>query len=182
MALLAAPQLHAQSDTVKQQYTIIDTTEHQTLPDLWVIKKPELKTKRAKRKYWRLVRDVKKTLPYANDISRMILEADDTLKTMDSDRERRKFLKQKEKELLADYDKPMRSLTLNQGKLLIKLVDRECSQTSYELVKMYRGGLTAFFWQSFARIMGADLKDQFDARGDDFLIEYVIIMVKNGQI
>lgn len=172
---------YAQNGTQNgETYIKVDTSMHKILPEVNVYPRPKFKSKRKERRYWRLVRDIKKTLPYAKEISAMVIAANDTLQTLKNDKEKRKYLKAKEKELLADYDKPMRNLTLSQGKLLIKLVDRNCSETSYELVKMYRGGFTAFFWQSFARIMGANLKDEYDANGEDELIERVIYMVENG--
>lgn len=173
--------IKAQDNTAdSQQYIKVDTSVHKILPEIQVRPTPKFKSKRIERKYWRLVRDIKKTLPYANQISAMVIAANDTLKTLENDKEKRKYLKAKEKELLSDYDKPMRNLTLNQGRLLIKLVDRNCSETSYELVKMYRGGFTAFFWQSFALIVGANLKDEYNEDGEDHMIEHVIYMVENG--
>lgn len=163
-----------------ENYIKVDTSIHKILPEVNVYPTPKFTSNRMERRYWRLVRDVKKTLPYANEISAMVIAANDTLQTLKNDKERRKYLKIKEKELLSDYDKPMRSLTLSQGRLLIKLVDRNCSETSFELVKMYRGGFTAFFWQSFARIMGANLKDEYDPDGEDQMIEHVIYLVENG--
>ncbi len=171
-------------DSIPQmpRYIVIDTTKPQMLPEIRVLEKPILETKKMERRYTRLVRDVKKTLPYARQISEIVLAVNDTLLTIESEKAQKKYLKSKEDELMSKFDKQMRKLTLRQGMLLIKLVDRECSQTSYELVKMYRGGLTAFFWQSFARVMGANLKDEFDPAGEDYMIEYVIYMVEHGLI
>ncbi len=171
-------------DSIPQppRFFVIDTTKPQQLPELLVIEKPDLDNKRIHRRYTRLVRDVKKTLPYAKQISGIVLAVNDTLLTMESEKQQNKYLKTMEKELMEQFEKPMKKLTLRQGMLLIKLVDRECSETSYELVKTYRGGLTAFFWQSFARIMGANLKEEYDAAGEDHMIEYVIFMVENGLV
>ncbi len=163
-------------------YTLIDTTQHQVLPSLTVHPRPEFKSRRMERKYWKLVRDVKKTLPYAKGISHLVLSLEDTLNTFESDRVKRKFLKGKEKELFADYEKPLKNLTFSQGKLLIKLVDRECSETTFELVQLYRGKLTAFFWQSFAVVFGMNLKNEYDEAGEDLMLEHVVQMVESGYL
>jgi len=73
-------------------------------------------------------------------------------------------------------------MTINQGRLLLKLIDRECEQTSYELIKVYRGSVTAFFWQGVARIFGSNLKDGYNPSDKDKVIERVILLVEAGQI
>lgn len=177
------PSLLAQIDSVpKSEGVRIDTTMHQILPAVTVYPTPEFKSKRMERQYWKLVRDVKKTLPYAKGISELVLSLEDTLQTFPDQRSKRKFLKSKEKELFADYEQPLKNLTFSQGRLLIKLVDRECSETSYELVQLYRGNLAAFFWQSVAVIFGMNLKNEYDEAGEDFIIEHVVFMVENGLI
>lgn len=172
---------YGQSDTKEwQHYTLIDTTQHQILPEIKVFSRPAFKNKRQEKYYWRLVRDVKKTLPYAKQIAAIVWEINDTLHLIENEKEKRKFLKIKEKQLFSDFETPMKGLTFNQGMLLIKLVDRECSETSYELVKMYRGGFTAFFWQSFAVLLGGNLKSEYNPQEEDFIIEHVINMVEIG--
>ena len=87
-----------------------------------------------------------------------------------------------EKGLKAQYTPKLKKLTLNQGKLLIKLIDRQSNQTSYELVKAFLGSFKAGFYQAFAWTFGASLKKEYDADGDDQLTERVILQVMSGQI
>jgi len=76
----------------------------------------------------------------------------------------------------------MRRLTFTQGKILIKLIDRETSNTSYELIRQYRGKISAIFWQGIARIFGANLKSTYDPRGDDYLIEHIVREIEAGRL
>ena len=76
----------------------------------------------------------------------------------------------------------MKKLTFRQGKLLIKLVDRECNQSSYELVKAFMGPFKAGMYQAFAALFGASLKKEYDPENDDKLVERVIVLVENGQL
>ena len=89
-------------------------------------------------------------------------------------------MKQVEKELLDEYEDDLKKLTITQGRILIKLVDRETGATSYELVKELRGSFSAFFWQAFARIFGSTLKAEYDPYGEDRLIEEIVLLIDNG--
>lgn len=150
------------------------------LPDLWVF--PSFKNRKQEQYYWKLVRDVKRTLPYAKIVAKELSETNKLLMQMPNDKERKKYLAQYEKDIYKKYEPELRKLTLSQGKLLIKLIDRECNNTSYDLIKMYRGSIRAFFYQGFARIFGANLKSKYDAYKEDKILERVIILVEAGQI
>lgn len=145
---------------------------------------PELKFKNEKewREYYRLVRNVKKTLPIARIINNTILETYEYLETLPDKKSKEKHLKRVEKGLKDQYTPMMKKLTFAQGKLLIKLVDRECNQSSFELVRAFMGPFKAGFYQTFAAIFGASLKKEYDPQGDDKMTERVIILVENGQI
>jgi hypothetical protein len=99
-----------------------------------------------------------------------------------SDKERRQLMKRAEDELKAEFEDDLKKLTFKQGLILIKLVDRETGNTSYELVQELRGKFTAFFWQAFARLFGYNLKVEYDPLGDDKEIEDIVVMIENGQI
>ena len=73
-------------------------------------------------------------------------------------------------------------MTISQGRLLIKLIDRETQNTSYDLIKDYRGKLSAAFWQGIARIFGTNLKEEYDRFGDDALIEIIIMEIESGRL
>ena len=96
--------------------------------------------------------------------------------------DRKKYLAKYEKEVFKKYEADLRKLTINQGRLLLKLIDRECNSTSYDLIRNYRGSVSAFFWQGVARIFGSNLKSEYDAKGNDKILERVIILVESGQL
>jgi hypothetical protein len=152
-----------------------------TLPAVYVFPKLVFKNKKAEKFYWRTVRDVKLTLPYAKLIARMLYDTEQHLKTL-SEKEQKKYLKKYEKELLGKYDKDVRRMTRSQGRLLIRLIERECDRNAYELIKLYRGGFTAFFWQGIGRIFGMNLKTEFEDNEEDKIIERIITLVESGAL
>ena len=93
-------------------------------------------------------------------------------------------MKKYEKALLKQYEPTMRKFTLSQGKMMIKLIDRETNKTSYELIKEIRGGFVAFWWQAFAKMVGADLKEDFNlsTKEKDRIIERVITLYEAGML
>lgn len=159
-----------------------DTIANFALPVLHIFKPLRLNTRDQQLAYRRLVRDVKKTLPYAKIVSTTLMETYDYLETLPSEREKRKHLKQMEKDLLKEYTPKLRKLTLNQGKLLIKLIGRETGSSSYGLIDAYLGGFSAGFWNSMAGVFGATLKVEYDPEGEDAMIERVCVMVERGYI
>jgi hypothetical protein len=137
----------------------------------------------AEKKYRRLVRDVKKAYPYAKIAGQRIKEYQDLIADK-KNRERKKLMKEAEKNLKNEFKKDLENLTVNQGKILMKLIDRETGNSSYDLVKEYRGKMTAFFWQSFAVIYDDDLnmKVRYDKDGEDRIIEEIIGMIDRQEI
>ena len=159
-----------------------DTIPHKLLNEVTVIKPWEFKNKREQVQYSRLVRNIKITLPYARVSSAKLKEINDNLAKIPTDKERKAYLKRAEDELFAEFEAPLRKLSFSQGKLLIRLIDRETGNTGYELIRHYKGGLSAFFWQGIARIFGANLKDQYNAEEDDKMIEHIIRLIDIGAI
>ena len=142
----------------------------------------KFKNRREMAKYYKLIRDVKKVLPISKEINRAIIETYEYLQTIPTQKERQKHLKAVEKGLKEQYTPRMKKLSFAQGKLLIKLVDRQTHSTSYELVKAFMGPFKAGFYQTFAALFGASLKKQYDPTGDDALTERVILLVESGQL
>lgn len=140
------------------------------------------KSRRSERAYYKLVRDVKRTLPLARMINQILIETYEYMQTLPEEKAREEHIKRVEKGLKEQYTPMMKKLTFSQGKLLIKLVDRECNQTSYELVKAFVGPFRAGFYQTFASMFGASLKKEYDPDADDALTERVILMVESGQL
>ena len=130
--------------------------------------------------YWRTVRDVKKALPLAKIVGREIAETNKILYRLPNDKARKEYLNEYEKRLFAEYEPVLRKMTTSQGRMLIKLIDRECQQNSYDIIRIYRGGFSAFFWQGVARIFKADLKAEYDPENEDRAIEQIIELVEAG--
>ena len=159
-----------------------DTIPYVKLPIVYIFKPLKFKNKREMAKYYKLIRDVKKVLPISKEINRAIIETYEYLQTIPTEKERQKHLKAVEKGLKEQYTPRMKKLSFAQGKLLIKLVDRQTNSTSYELVKAFMGPFKAGFYQTFAALFGASLKKQYDPSGEDALTERVILMVENEQL
>ncbi len=157
-----------------------DTLYQLTVPPAVVYAKPVFKNERAKREYKRLVHNFSKTYPYALQAKERLQQIEVEMMKIDSKKEREEYLKQQEKALFKEFEQPLKKLTFSQGKLLMRLIDREAGQTSYYLIKNLKGGLTAFFWQGIARLFGADLKKPYDKYGEDKPVEALVRMYHDG--
>ena len=154
-----------------------------------VIKLPEIeiysfhpRTRKEQRQLSRLMYNVKKVYPYAKLAGIKLKEYEDTLSRCKSDREKKLIMKRVEKEINAQYGPELKDLTFSQGKILIKLIDRETGDTSYDLVSEFRGEFVAFFYQAFAKVFGYNLKVRYDPNGEDRNIEHIVRMIENGQL
>lgn len=132
--------------------------------------------------YYKLRRDVLKAYPYAKLAGKKLKEINDNLGHLQTDKEKRRYIKETEKELKEQFEKDLKNLTITQGKILIKLIDRETGNTSYSLVKELRGGFQAFLWQGVARLFSSNLKSEYDPLGQDQLIEGIVKGIENGDI
>jgi hypothetical protein len=159
-----------------------DTVLLAFLHDIYVFPRQNFKNKAQEQFFWKTVRDVKKTLPYAKLVASELTQTNLKLANFSNDKDRKKYLNQFEKEVFIKYEADLKKMTINQGRLLLKLIDRECEQSSYDLIKIYRGNINAFFWQGVARLFGSNLKDNYDAADKDKLVERVILLVEAGQL
>lgn len=141
---------------------------------------PKFPKKSDFRKYERLVYNLKRVYPYALIVRSKLYSVNQDLMDFQSEKERKEYIKRVEKDVFAQYEGDMRQMTITQGRLLIKLIDRETQNTSYTLIKDYRGKLAAAFWQGIARIFGTNLKEQYDPYGEDALIESIILEIESG--
>ncbi|MDA3823964.1 MAG: DUF4294 domain-containing protein [Bacteroidales bacterium] len=132
------------------------------------------------RRYRRIIRNVKKAYPYAIIANLKIKALDKELANITSKKEQREYMRESEKKIMQEFEDELKRLTVSQGIVLVKLIDREIGLTSYEVIKDIRGGFTAFFWQGIARIFGNDLKLQYDAADKDKVIEDVILAIDQG--
>jgi hypothetical protein len=133
-------------------------------------------------KYQRLVYNVKRVYPYAVIVRMKIADVNDKLEGMKSEKERKDYMKEVEKEVFRNYQGDMEQMTIAQGKLLIKLIDRETRNTSYDLIRDYKGKVPAAFWQGVARIFGTNLKAEYDPYGDDAIIERIVTEIEAGRL
>lgn len=152
------------------------------LHDIWVFPRTSFKNKKQEKFFWRTVRDVKRTLPYAKLIANELILVNMEMATISTEKEKKKFLNAYEKEIFRKHENDLKKMTINQGRMLMKLIDRECERTSYDLIKMYRGGFSAFFWQGIARVFGSNLKSEYDAAVNDKVVERIILLVEAGQL
>ncbi len=144
----------------------------------------KFKDKKQEEFYWRTVRDVKKTLPYAKLICETLVETYEYIETFPDQKEREKYLKEMESAVFEQYKPVLRRLTKNQAKLLVKLIQRETNQSSYDILKAFLGSFRATFWQGFGRLFGVNLKGKYSPETDDndAIIERVCTMVEQGQL
>lgn len=134
------------------------------------------------KRYSKLVRNFIVVYPYALMIKQEMAEIEKHLITLPDEKSRRQYIDKKDRELKAEYKKPLMKLTLSQGVMLVKLVDRETGNSSYELIKQLKGSLTAFFWQNIALLFNNNLKVQYDADGKDQEIEMLVRRYETGTL
>lgn len=133
------------------------------------------------RKYYRLVHNFSKAYPYALVARKLVMEADSTIEADNLKRVKRdKYISQVQKELFEVFEGQMRKLTVSQGALLMKLIDREVGKSSYSIIKDYKSGIAAGFWQGIAKIFGTDLKKPYDPEGEDAKTEELVEIWEAG--
>ena len=133
------------------------------------------------RKYYRLVHNFSKAYPYALVARKLVHVADSTIEADNLKRVKRdQYVKSVQKELFEVFEGQMRSMTVSQGALLMKLIDREVGKSSYDIIKDYKNGMAAGFWQGIAKIFGTDLKKPYDPEGEDALTEELVKIWEAG--
>lgn len=153
-----------------------------TLNEVQVVAVRVFKTEKQKLQYYKLWRDVRQAYPYAVLASVKLREYDAILANI-PEKQRDPYLKKTEKELKTQFESDLKNLTMNQGRILIRLINRETGMTTYKVIKDYRGTFSAFLWQSFAILWGNNLKWQYDpTQGEDRLIEDIIQQIQDGEV
>ena len=133
------------------------------------------------RQYYRLVHNFSKAYPYALVAKKLVMEADSTIAADNLKRgKREKYINSVQSELFSVFESQLRGLTVSQGALLMKLIDREVGKSSYKIIKDYKSGITAGFWQGIAKMFGSDLKKPYDPEGEDEATEELVVMWENG--
>jgi len=152
------------------------------IKEVVIIGRPSTAKKFPFYKYQRLIYNLKKVHPYSQVVRAKLGAVNAELEKITDERERKKYLRHYEKEIFGEYEDDVRDMTITQGKLLIKLIDRETRNTSYDLIRQYRGTFSAAFWQSIARIFGTNLKEEYDPYGEDAIIEIILHEIESGNL
>ncbi len=159
-----------------------DSIQYMEMNNVYVYPELTFKNKKQAQSYMRLVTNVKKVLPIAKEARQMLIETTELLEMLPDEKSKEEHIKRVEDDIFRTYKPKMKKLTYSQGKLLIKLIDRECHSSSYDMIKAFMGPIRAGFWQVFAWGFGASLKKEYDPEGTDRLTERVVRMVEAGQI
>ena len=195
---VAAPQGHAQTaepeipeikvKAYKGWYKMVDeygdTVRMIEINEVSVYPELKFKNKKEEEYYWRTVRDVRKTLPYAKAACRALIETYEYIQTIPDPKERERHLKTMEKDIVAQYKPVIMKFTKNQGKVLLKLINRETDQSSFNIVKAFLGSFRAGFWQTFGRFFGMNMKAGFhpEKNSDDATIDRIATLIEQGAL
>lgn len=158
-----------------------DTIPSIRLYDVWVYAEYPYKTKKQYEAWTRTKYNVKKVYPYAILAAAKLKEYDRILQAMPDEKTKKAYLKVIDKELREEFEEPLKDLSISQGRVLMKLIDRETGKTTYAVVKDMRGNFQAFMWQSLARLFGNNMKSEYDPQGEDLMIERAIKLIEAGQ-
>ncbi|HNX54983.1 MAG TPA: DUF4294 domain-containing protein [Prolixibacteraceae bacterium] len=159
-----------------------DTIAHIDLPEVGVFPPRVFKSKSEEQQYWRLVTRVKKVLPYAKEAAVLLKKYEREVPTDARNRDKRQYIRKAEEELMKKYGPTFKKMSINDGRVLIKLIDRETHRASYEIIQELKGSVPAVFWQGVARIFGNNLKTKYDPYGEDRQIELIIQYIELGII
>ena len=191
VALLVVPQMVSAEKSKQDKINVALSTVYKgdTIPsfDLYEVTiygRRYYTNVRKQRKYDKLVHNVMKTYPLAKEVKAILVETYLYLQTLTTDEAKQKHIDQVEKGVWDQYLPEMKKLTLSQGKLLIKLIDRECNQTGFELINAFMGGFKANFYQVFASLFGATLKKEYDPQSieEDAVIEEIIYLIDHDML
>ena len=161
-----------------------DTVVLTYIRDVYVYPPLKFKNKKQEEFYWRTVRDVRKTLPYAKLAFSTLCETYEYIQTIPDKKLREKHLKQLEKDIFEQYKPVVKTMTNGQGKILLKLINRETDQTSYSIVKAFLGTFRAGFWQTFGRFFGMNMKSGFNPskNDEDAIIDRIATLIEQGAL
>ena len=159
-----------------------DSIQYMEMNNVYVYPELTFKNKKQAQSYMRLVTNVKKVLPIAKEARQMLIETTELLEMLPDEKSKEEHIKRVEDDIFRTYKPKMKKLTYSQGKLLIKLIDRECHSSSYDMIKAFMGPIRAGFWQAFAWAYGASLTKKYDPNGVDRLTERIVLQVEAGQI
>lgn len=167
---------------VDRAYYQGDSIPNMTLHEFYKTAPKTFKNERQRQKYNKLVRDVRYVFPYAKLTRQILIETYDYLETIKDEKEKKRHIKAVEKGIRKQYEPTVRKITKTQGKLLVKLIDRECGQTSFEMIKAFLGTVKANMYNVISTLFGNNLRKHYDPEGEDREIEQIVRKVESGQI
>ena len=159
-----------------------DTLIFKNIKEVVVFPDREFKNKRQYRRYTRYVQKVKKVYPLAVEARELLKEYEPRYYALEDQHDRRKLMKELEKELLDEHKEELKKWSMSDGRILLKLINRETERTPYSLIKDFRGGFSATFWQTIAKLFRNDLKDGYDPDGDDKMLEEIVTLIELGYL
>jgi hypothetical protein len=174
-------------DTVPYRYnnsfnSVLDSLPHVYLKEITIYPSFKEMSHRQQRQYTALERKVRKVYPMAKVAAVKVAEYNRIYMSFKKEKERKEYVKKAEKELFAEFEDDIKHMTYSEGRILIKLIDRETGKSSFEIIKEFKGGFNAFLWQTVARIFGHDLKAVYDAENEDRMIEYIVQQIDAGSL
>ena len=159
-----------------------DTMQSYQAKPILILPTPVFPNTEDLKKFKKLVRNLKVVYPYSQLAKAIFKDVERAIDSIPNKRIQNIYVKQREKELMSKYQDELERLSVTQGQLLMKLMDREVNKTTYEIIKELRGGMQAFMWQQMARLFGSNLKIGYDPKGEDKMIEKILILIENGQL
>ena len=157
-----------------------DTIITVRIRDVWVFPERKFESKKQQQRYSRYVEKVKKVYPLAVEARILLKKYEPQYYALDSQRERRKLMKNLEKELLDKHKEELKKWSISDGTILLKLINRETERTAYSIIKDFRGDVSAMFWQGIARIFKNNLKDGYSPEEEDKMLEEVVRKIEMG--
>lgn len=178
--------VHAQKrDTTDFMMGVVDgedTIIHKNIKEVVIIPAREFKNKRIERRYWRYAKKVKKVYPLALKAKELLKEYEPVYNSMEDRRDQRRLMKNLEKQLMAEHKDELKKWSISDGRLLLKLINRETERVPYNLIRDFRGDFSAFFWQGVAKIFKNDLKAEYEPTGKDRWLEEIVTLIELGYI
>ena len=159
-----------------------DTIIHKNIGEVVVFPKRKFKNKRQRRRYTRYILKVKKVYPLAVEAQALLKKYEPQYNALEDKHDRRRLMKQLEKELLAEHKDELKKWSISDGRILLKLINRETERTPYSLIKDFRGDFSAVFWQGIARIFSNNLKSGYDPDEEDQILEEIVTLIELGYL
>lgn len=157
-----------------------DTVIRIQISDIWIYPERKFKNKRQQQNYSRYVARVKKVYPLAVEAKILLDKYEPQYYALESQRDKRKLMKNLEKELLDKHKEELKKWSITDGKILLKLINRETNRSAYSIIENFRGEFSAVFWQGIARLFKNNLKDGYDPENEDRLLEEVVRKIESG--